>query len=256
MKPAYTLKAILISSVICVAMTSPATGQVIAFDPSNLAAQIKNIAQFRQQLRQLGEQTDLAREVRDAAERAQREYRSFTSAVDRAINLSKAQENVVEQLNQTLNRGGSLSYHMDARGWSDTFAMGRTSNGDSPTQSAREYDHAMNARTMSTVTATMATLQTQEAQVRETTARLDRLGVELERASTIEEKQAIQASIVLLETQREIQESQMEITQLNLSAVLQAVETDAAANAAARQAQEKAAMQQFIDSVKPRQTPQ
>ena len=228
---------------LCLIPTLPATAQVISFDPTNLAAQIKNLAQFRAQLQQLTKQTQLARDVRDAARRVQQEHRSLTRVIDRATRIAEAQAGVVTQLNDALQQGHTISYHMDAQEWSDTFAMGRPT--DDP-----DYDIRMNERSMETVTATMSTLQVHEDEIRRLTHQLDILGAQLAQTDRLEERQTIQTSITLLEAQREVQQTQLDLARANIKGILQAVQLDAAANATLQYRRDREAVQEYAKYLK------
>jgi len=226
----------------CLYSPLSATAQVIAFDPTNMAAQIKNIAQFRAQLQQLSEQTKIVKEVRDAARRARREYQTLTNTIDRAVRISDARSGITRQLNERLH--GGISYHMDARQWSETFAMGREESIDA------DYGLHMNERAMETVTATMSTLHIHEDEVARLTEHLDVLGAQLPHTKSSEERQAIQASIALLEAQREVRQTQLDIARANIKGTLQAMQIDAAQNEAMQQQRDRKNLQEYAQFLK------
>jgi len=207
-----------------------------------MAAQIKNIAQFRAQLQQLSEQTKIVKEVRDAARRARREYQTLTNTIDRAVRISDARSGITRQLNERLH--GGISYHMDARQWSETFAMGREESIDA------DYGLHMNERAMETVTATMSTLHIHEDEVARLTEHLDVLGAQLPHTKSSEERQAIQASIALLEAQREVRQTQLDIARANIKGTLQAMQIDAAQNEAMQQQRDRKNLQEYAQFLK------
>lgn len=235
------LKAIFILCIFSMWGSLPAIAQVIAFDPTNMAAQIKNIAQFRAQLRQITEQTRIAREVRNATQRARREYQSLTNTIDRATRIADARAGITRQLNERLQSG--ISYHMDAKQWSETFAMGRVIEDV-------DYSRRMNERAMETVTSIMSILQIHEDEVMRITEQLDVLGKNLTQSKSPEQRQAIQASITLLEAQREVQQTQLDIARANIKGTLQAVQTDAAANAVMQYQRDQTALQDYAKRLK------
>ncbi|MXZ58163.1 MAG: hypothetical protein F4Z16_06735 [Rhodothermaceae bacterium] len=220
-----------------------AQAQMISFDPSNMAAQIKNLAQFRAQLRQLGEQTKIAKDIRDAARRAKSEYRELTRDIDRVTRIAEARQGVVTQLNEALQANGSIiSYDMDAHEYGEVFAMGRPT-GDP------DYALNMNERTMATVTATMSTLKVHEEEISRLTRDLDVLGDRMGTATTLEERQAIQTSITLLEAQREVQQTQLDIARVNMNGAMNAVGLDAGVNAIMNHRRDQQALRDYIHAI-------
>ena len=214
----------------------------IVKDVTNATYQALKLTELQAILRQAGEQTKIAQEVRDAAKRAQRQYHSFANEADRAIAVDNAQTRIIGQVVNRLRASGAISYHMDAREWSNTFAMGRPT--DDP-----DYDIRMNERSMETVTATMSTLQGIAAQTEQTAVQLDLLAERLDRAATLEERQAIESSIILLRSRHKTLRDILKLSLTNLDGTLDAVQLDAGVNAVTKYRQDQEAIHKLAKSL-------
>ncbi|MCY3630501.1 MAG: hypothetical protein OXG94_10885 [Bacteroidetes bacterium] len=208
-------------------------------DVTNVVYQGLKLVELRAILQEVSEQAQIARDVRDGARRARDKYRAFTGEIDRAVFIRDARARVVDQVVDQLHASGAISYSMDADQYDEVFAMGRPI--DDP-----DYVLNMNTRAMTTVTATLASLKEIAAQAERDAETLDILAARLERAQTLEERQAVEASVTLLRARHKALRATLAVSETNMNGAMNAVGLDAGANAIMNHRRDQQALRDYI----------
>jgi len=227
--------------------TTTACAQICIFacvikDVTNASYQAVKLAELKSILTQVGEQTRLARDVRDATKRIREKERAFTVNIDRVTSIHESRSRIVNQIIRHFHDGNAITYRMDASQWNKTFAMGRE-----PTDA--DYGQIMNVRSMQTVAGAMGTLQEIARETQENAQKLDELSRAFTRAHRIEERTSLEASIALLRARQKTLRQMLMLSEINLDASMNAVQVDAAANASIQQHRDQEDLRDYIHTL-------
>lgn len=240
------MKKFLICTLFTLLIATTACAQICIFtcvikDITNAGYQAIKLAELKSILTLAGEQTQLARDVQDAAKRVQEKERTFTRIIDRTSNIDDSKSRIINQVIRRFQNGNSITYRMDAEQWENTFAMGRTSKNP-------EYGLRMNTRSMETVTAALSTLQHIAHETEVNAQKLDELSKALATATDPEKRQSVEASLALLRTHQRTLRQALGLSETNLDASIDAIQIDAAANAVMQQRRDQKALRDYANS--------
>jgi len=203
-------------------------------DPANLAAQIKNIAEFRNMVEQASQQIKIAEDMRDALKRAKKlrdsDLKRWRAMRDRLT----AKHNIAPALDRMRTRTGAyekykdptsgetrmVSYRMTGKDFAGAFPMHTVS--ENPVSDAKKQDEMF----MRTITQYMENIEQHEDDLRNSSVLLDELSNQMNHASD-SVRFALQTEVMILQAERENHSAQLSIAKSNLEAALAAREISA-----------------------------